>query len=115
MTIYPVAMAATVRNERMLQARPRLQNYRFQFGTLIEASSEYAIDWIRMRTEWTSTDVIVPLVGLSESGSIAQFEETAKAMRQRIRDKVLESYNNGCKVGAGAVRNEVTRAEAQTR
>jgi len=57
--------------------------------------------------QWTDAYVISPLVysdGDSDEGITEQ--ETRRLVKYAIREKVLESYKNGCKAGAGHVRKE---------
>jgi hypothetical protein len=49
--------------------------------------------------EWTSANVIVPLVGAGKGVSVAEFEDTAQTVQKSIRQKVLESYRNGQAAG----------------
>ena len=62
---------------------------------------------------WTDQVIIEPLtVRASIAGAEDLSEETARQVRYAIREKVLESYKNGCRSGAGSVRREMSHAQA---
>ena len=68
---------------------------------------------------WTDANVIHPLVWCGEDEGAEQTFEDAEKVFQRvrvaIREKVRESYKNGLRSGAGAVRKEQQYAQAKTR
>ncbi len=56
---------------------------------------------------WTN-QVIIEV--LAEDGFVAG-NDLSQRIRKAIREKVLESYHNGCKAGAGWVRREAREAQ----
>lgn len=50
--------------------------------------------------QWTSANVIAPLIGISKGVSADEFEDTRHAVQKSIRGKVLESYRNGQQAAA---------------
>lgn len=64
---------------------------------------------------WTQANVIMPLVySEDEDGGERTFEQVNDLFNQvkfAVRQKVLESYKNGCKAGAGHVRREYSQPQ----
>ena len=73
--------------------------------------SEQKLTYMQQLDAWTDQDIIEPL---ADDGFVAGVE-TSLQIRRAIREKVLESYKNGLRSGAGAVRKEAKHAQAQTR
>lgn len=63
--------------------------------------SEQKINFMAQLDAWTDEMVIAPLL---ENGA-----EAVKDVQYAIREKTLESYKNGCRAAAGAVRKEFQR------
>ena len=63
--------------------------------------SEQKASYMAVLNAWTNDMVITPLL---ENGA----EET-ETVQRAIREKVLESYKNGCRAAAGAVRKEMRK------
>ena len=60
---------------------------------------------------WTDEVIIDPLTaGDDESEELS--DETIEQVKYAIREKILESYKNGCRSGAGSVRREMSHAQA---
>jgi hypothetical protein len=57
--------------------------------------------------DWTNAYVIVPLQRVIEDGDEQEYHKVTEAIEYAIRSKVLESYKNGCRSGAGAARKEL--------
>jgi len=70
--------------------------------------SEQKVSFMQQLDNWTDEAVIAPLV---DGGGV----EAQLQVRKAIREKVLESYRNGCKAGAGHVRGEYRQAESQAK
>ncbi len=63
--------------------------------------------------QWADAAVLAPLLWTNEEGEAEEVSEhTLKQVKYAIREKVLESYKNGCKAGAGHVRREYRSREA---
>jgi len=63
--------------------------------------------------QWTEDNVFGPLLSTDEEGAPEELsEEALRQVKHAIREKVLESYKNGCKAGAGHVRREFRGREA---
>ena len=63
--------------------------------------------------QWTDATILAPLLWTNEEGETEEVSEhTLKQVKYAIREKVLESYRNGCKAGAGHVRREFRGREA---
>ena len=78
--------------------------------------SEQKINYMAALDGWTESNVFGPLLWTNEEGEPEELsEETLERVKQDIRDKVRESYKNGLRSGAGAVRKERRYAQAQTR
>lgn len=74
--------------------------------------------YMQQLDQWTDAYVIAPLFTTSEEEGGEQEELTEETLRQvkyAIRTKVLDSYKNGCRAGAGAVRKEQREAHAHMR
>jgi methionine synthase II (cobalamin-independent) len=74
--------------------------------------SEEKLTYMQQLDVWIHQNVFGPLLTTSEEGeseevSEEQLDQVAKAIREKIR----ESYKNGCKAGAGHVRIEYRRAD----
>jgi hypothetical protein len=63
--------------------------------------------------QWTDAAILAPLLWTNEEGETEEVSEhTLKQVKYAIREKVLESYKNGCKAGAGHVRREFRSRDA---
>jgi hypothetical protein len=65
--------------------------------------------------QWTDANVIAPLVSEPDEPTAELTDEALDQVRVAIREKVLESYRNGCRAGAGAVRKEARQVQSRTR
>ena len=73
--------------------------------------SEQKTNFMAELDAWTDEVIIDPLTaGDGESEELS--EETIEKVKYAIREKVLESYKNGCRSGAGSVRREMGHAQA---
>jgi hypothetical protein len=65
--------------------------------------------------KWIDESVIYPLIygGDPEDPEARGRQDIEDQVRQAIREKVLDSYKNGCRAGAGAVRKEQRNAQAR--
>ena len=61
--------------------------------------SEQKINYMALLNAWTDEMIIEPLL---QEGA-----DAIESVQKAIREKTLESYKNGCKAGAGAVRKEM--------
>jgi len=78
--------------------------------------SEQKTNFMAELDDWTESNVFAPLLSTDEEGEPEELsDETLERVKLDIRQKVLESYRNGCKAGAGHVRKELSHAQAQTR
>ena len=76
--------------------------------------SEQKTSFMAELDAWTDQVIIEPLtVRAAISGAEDLSAETARQVRYAIREKILESYKNGCKAGAGSVRREMSHAQAK--
>jgi len=55
---------------------------------------------------WVEQNVVGPLAVADEEN----YDSAAQQVTKAIQAKVLESYKNGCRAGAGAVRKEMARS-----
>ena len=63
--------------------------------------------------QWTEENIFAPLLTTGEDGESEELsDETLAQVKKAIREKVLESYKNGCRSGAGHVRKELQQAAA---
>ena len=78
--------------------------------------SEQKINFMAALDAWTESNVLAPLLWTDEEGEPEELsDETLERVKQDIRDKVRESYKNGLRSGAGAVRKEQRYVQAKTR
>lgn len=64
--------------------------------------------------QWTEANVFGPLLTTDEEGEPEELsDEVLDQVKFAIRQKVLESYKNGCKAGAGHVRREYSQSQAK--
>ena len=78
--------------------------------------SEQKINFMAELDDWTESNVFAPLLSTDEEGEPEELSDaTLERVRHDIREKVRESYKNGLRSGAGAVRKEQRYAQAQTR
>lgn len=71
--------------------------------------SDQKLNYMQQLDEWSNATVIVPLTRAIQSGEEEIYHACAENVEKAIRDKVRESYKNGVKAGAGAVRKELRR------
>ena len=65
---------------------------------------------------WTEANVLAPLLWNGDEGESEELlDDTLERVKHDIREKVRESYKNGLRSGAGAVRKEQRYAQAKTR
>ena len=65
--------------------------------------------------QWTEENIFGPLLSSDEEGESEELtDETLDQVKAAIRAKVLESYKNGCRSGAGHVRKELQNAQTKT-
>ena len=78
--------------------------------------SEQKINYMAELDAWTEANVLRPLLwtGDEEGESEDLSDDTLQRVKHDIREKVRESYKNGLRSGAGAVRKE-RYAQAKTR
>jgi hypothetical protein len=69
-------------------------------------SEQKSTSFMQELDQWADAYVISPLVCSDGDGGEEITDETVKHVKFAIREKVLESYKNGCKAGAGHVRRE---------
>jgi hypothetical protein len=80
------------------------------------SEQEKSSSFMQELDRWTNAYVISPLLCSNEEGEPEEItDETLDNLRFAIRQKVLESYKNGCKAGAGHVRREMQHAQAKVR
>ena len=77
--------------------------------------SEQKINYMAELDAWTDEAIIDRLMLDDEEETQPVSDEDIAHIKSAIREKVLESYKNGCKVGAGHVRKEMSHVQAQTR
>lgn len=66
--------------------------------------------------QWTEENIFAPLLSIDEDGESEEISDKAlDQVKYAIRQKVLESYKNGCRAGAGHVRKELQNAQTKTR
>jgi hypothetical protein len=64
--------------------------------------------------QWTEANVFGPLLTTDEEGEPEELSnEVLDQVKFAVRQKVLESYKNGCKAGAGHVRREFRQPQAK--
>ena len=69
--------------------------------------SEQRVSFMQELDRWTDNNVIAPAFNATQD----DWEEAVQQVKKAIRERVLESYRNGCKAGAGHVRREYRQAE----
>lgn len=57
---------------------------------------------------WSDGNIIFPLLNLEQSEE--NWETVCERVKKAIREKVLESYRNGCRAAGGAVRRELNQS-----
>jgi hypothetical protein len=78
--------------------------------------SEQKINYMAELDAWTESNVLAPLLWTGEDGESEDLsDDTLERVKHDIREKVRESYKNGLRSGAGAVRKEQRYAQAKTR
>jgi hypothetical protein len=80
-------------------------------------SEEKPKSYMQELNQWIEDRVIIPLTygDPPDDPESRSPQEITDQVYQAIRDKVLESYKNGLRGGAGAVRREQKYAQAKTR
>jgi hypothetical protein len=74
--------------------------------------SEQKLTYMQQLDVWINQAVFEPLLATNEEGEAEDnSEDKVDRVAKAIREKVLESYKNGCKAGAGHVRIEYRRAD----
>ena len=88
----------------------------FKLAERDKQMSEQKINYMAALDAWTESNVLAPLLWTGEEGQPEELsDETLERVKHDIREKVRESYKNGLRSGAGAVRKEQKYAQAKTR
>ncbi len=67
--------------------------------------SEQKTNYMQLLDSWTEQNVIEAFYNTDPNQE--DWEDRVQQVKKAIREKTLESYKNGCKAGAGAVRKEM--------
>jgi hypothetical protein len=67
--------------------------------------SEHKTNYMAELDAWTEDTILYPLFGTDPNQE--DWEKTEAEVKYAIRQKVLESYKNGLRAGAGSVRREM--------
>ena len=71
--------------------------------------SEQKMSFMQELDHWTDANVITPAFNATQD----DWEPAVAEVKKAIREKVLESYKNGCKAGAGHARKEFREGGSQ--
>jgi len=74
--------------------------------------SEQKVGYMAQLDAWADANVIAPLFS-TEADEESDWETQVAQVKTAIREKILESYRNGCKAGAGHVRREYRQPAGQ--
>ena len=78
-------------------------------------SEQQTTGFMEKLDQWTEENIFAPLLSTDEDGQSEELsQEILDQVKHAIRAKILESYKNGCRSGAGHVRKELSHAQAKT-